>query len=130
MSETGDSSGVRTVPAQRALLRLRQEPRGPVRFVSSLFVRYRPRRGLPESKALVPYRTPQGKPAAASLFGAFSLPRVIEQAEALGFRYLSHTSADLLGYIPRDAWLSTDGHVRGDGAGTRPPSKRRCLPTS
>jgi len=87
-----------------------------VRFVSSLFVRYRPRRGLPESKALTPYRAPHGKPPAASLLGAFSLPRVIEQAEELGFRYLGqYEYAGLFGYIPRDAWVSTDGHVRLSG---------------
>ncbi len=81
-----------------------------------MFVRYRPRRGVTKSKELTPYRSAHEKHAAASLLGAFSLPRVIEQAEHLGFRYLGqYEYAGLFGYVPRDAWVSTDGHVRLSG---------------
>lgn len=110
MSES-TAPDVRDVPAQEALPKLRlRRGRGLLELVTSACVRYRPKRSASELSVGSPYR------GASRAESTISLPRVVEQAEKLGFLYLGiYEYAGLFGFIPRDAWVSSNGRVRLSG---------------
>ena len=117
MGELGPSDP-RTVAA-KALARLEQEPRTLLQLAATLLLWYRPRhaRAVKDQSPDGPYRSAHGGPNGDALAErAISLPRIVEQADALGLRYLGqYEFGGLVSFMQRDAWVSSDGFVRVSG---------------